>query len=85
MPFMSPRDIGLFVRSAKTDAAIARLKREVGSAAAFETMYRQSRHPWASAATGYRYERQKYEKLVSLLSERRFGRALDLGCGLGLL
>jgi SAM-dependent methyltransferase len=84
--FMTPRDIGLFLRSARTDAAIARLRPQIGAAAALQAVYVERGDPWASADTRYRYQRRKYDTLVSFLpAGRRFANALDLGCGLGLL
>jgi SAM-dependent methyltransferase len=83
--FMLPRDIGLFVKSARTDARIARLRRDNGAKEAFEAVYSESSDPWASASSRYRYQRLKYDRLIALLPQRRFGNVLDLGCGLGLL
>lgn len=82
---MLPRDIGLFLKSARTDSRIARRRRTEGSGAAFEAAYRESDDPWASASPRYRYQALKYDRLVSLLPHRKFRHALDLGCGLGLL
>jgi SAM-dependent methyltransferase len=82
---MLPRDIGLFLKSARTDAKIARVKRTDGCEAAFEAAYRESDDPWASASPRYRYQALKYDRLVALLPRTRFRHALDLGCGLGLL
>ncbi len=81
--FMSVRDIGLFLRSARTDAAIARSRGAVGDRAAFEAAY-EAGDPWASADLSYRYQHRKYETLLSLLPPgRRFASALDLGSGVG--
>jgi SAM-dependent methyltransferase len=80
-----PSDIGLFLRSARTDAKIARTRRQDGTTAAFETAYRESDDPWASASPRYRYQGLKYDRLIALLPRKRFANALDLGCGLGLL
>jgi len=82
---MSPRDIGLFVRSARTDSAISRMRRQHGSRAAFEATYAATSDPWGSASLNYGYQRRKYDHIVGLLPPRRFRQALDLGCGLGLL
>lgn len=82
---MSARDIGLFLQSARTDARLGRLRAQLGAAAALEAVYAGSADPWASASPRYRYQRRKYEVLASLLPNRRFAHALDLGCGLGLL
>jgi SAM-dependent methyltransferase len=83
--FMSPRDIGLFVRSARTDRAIGRMRRQHGSRAAFEAAYVATSDPWGSASLRYGYQRRKYDHIVALLPSRQFRHALDLGCGLGLL
>ncbi len=84
--FMSLRDIGLFRRSARTDAAIARLRPEIGARAAFERVYRETGDPWASGAPQYRYQRRKYATLMALLpAGRRYAQALDIGCGLGAM
>lgn len=80
--FMSLRDIGLFRRSARTDAAIARDRTTVGDRAAFEAAY-SGGDPWASADPAYKYQRRKYETLLALLPDRRFTATLDLGCGVG--
>ncbi len=83
---MSPRDIGLFVRSARTDAEIARVRRTEGARAAFEAAYAGNGDPWASADTRYLYQRFKYEGIMALLPPgRRFARAIDLGSGVGAL
>lgn len=84
--FMSPRDIGLFLRSARTDQAVRALQAEVGSRSAFESVYGELDDPWASDDARYRYQRLKYAGIVAALPPgRRYGRTLDLGCGLGLL
>lgn len=84
LAFMLPRDIGLFLRSARTDAALDRLRARIGEPAAFDAVY-EAGDPWASADPGYRYQRRKYEVLCGLLPARRFASALDLGTGVGLL
>ena len=82
--FMTPRDIGLFLRSARTDAAIAADRPRMGAAAAFDAAYAEG-DPWASGDQRYRYQRHKYQVIASLLPQRHYVRALDLGCGMGLL
>lgn len=85
MAFMSPRDIGLFVRSARTDASIARARIGTGDQDAFDEAYATG-DPWASGDERYLYQRRKYDVLAALLPPgRHFARALDLGAGLGLL
>jgi SAM-dependent methyltransferase len=85
LAFMNPRDIGLFLHSAQTDARVERLRATLGSAAALEAVYAADPDPWAAASTRYSYQGRKYEMLLSLLPPGRFQRVLDLGCGLGLL
>ena len=82
--FMLPRDIGLFLRSARTDKAIAACRSTEGSRAAFEAAYADGADPWASASPAFRYQHRKYEILAGLLPDRPYARALDLGCGHGL-
>ena len=80
---MSVRDIGLFLRSARTDAGIALARPAIGARAAFEAAYAGG-DPWASANPAYRYQHRKYQTLLSLLPPgRRFASALDLGSGVG--
>jgi SAM-dependent methyltransferase len=84
MMFMQPNDIGLFLRSARTDAALAELRARLGNRGAFDAIYADA-DPWASADPRYRYQRRKYDVIVRLLPERPYATALDLGCGTGLL
>ena len=79
------RDVGLFAFSARTDVTIARLSATRGARTVFETVYARWDDPWRSASPYYRYQRRKYEQVIQLLPRDRFGRALDLGCSLGLL
>jgi SAM-dependent methyltransferase len=86
---IAPIDIGLFVRSARSDA---RLGRMIGAGAppaeAFDRLYAEAdgNDPWASASPRYGYQRRKYDGIVALLPEHaRYRRSLDLGCGAGLL
>ncbi len=82
--FMLPRDIGLFLRSARTDATIAKMRATHGNQAAFDAVY-EGGDPWASADPRYRYQQRKYDVITGLLPNRRFASALDLGTGVGLL
>lgn len=83
---MMPRDIALFLQSAKTDARIAAVRSTDGARAAFEAAYSEQEDPWASDNARYSYQRWKYESLMAALPPgRRFARALDLGCGMGAL
>lgn len=80
--FMSPRDIGLFLRSSRTDAKVTRLRSGREPDAVFDAIYADA-DPWASADPRFRYQHRKYDMLCSLLPKRRFANALDVGCGLG--
>jgi predicted TPR repeat methyltransferase len=83
---MMPRDIALFLQSAKTDARIAEVRATDGARAAFEAAYSEREDPWASDNARYSYQRWKYESLMAALPPgRRFERALDLGCGMGAM
>ncbi len=83
---MLPRDVGLFLRSARTDAAIQRVRALRGAREAFEAAYTAGPDPWASGDARYRYQANKYAGLIACLPPgRRFARALDLGSGIGAL
>ena len=83
--FMAPRDVGLFLKSARTDQRIAHQRAAEGGRAAFEAAYAMG-DPWASADPRYFYQRWKYQSLMATLPVgRRFGRVLDLGSGMGAL
>jgi SAM-dependent methyltransferase len=51
----------------------------------FEDLYRADPDPWSFASSPY--ERAKYERTLKALgpSDRRFGRALEAGCSIGVL
>jgi predicted TPR repeat methyltransferase len=83
---MTWRDVGLFRRSARTDATLRVLHDGQVPRSAFEAIYRDDADPWASADRRYRYQTRKYDGIVAALpAGRHFQAALDLGCGLGLL
>jgi predicted TPR repeat methyltransferase len=50
--------------------------------AAFERLYEAEADPWGYATDAY--EREKYERTLAALGERRFGRALEVGCSIGV-
>lgn len=81
--FMSLRDISFWIRSARTDAALEKLQVEHGLEKAFDLLYSQKSDPFGSGLTRYRYQKLKYEKLISFLPKRRYSNVLDVGCGLG--
>lgn len=84
LSFMKIRDIGLFIKSARTDARISSLRAAVGNDAAFEAIYLDA-DPWAASDRRYLYQQRKYDVLDGLLADRTFGEALDIGCGPGHL
>ena len=81
--FMSLRDISFWIRSARTDAALEKLQLERGPEKAFDLLYSTKSDPFASGLSRYRYQKLKYEKLISFLPKRHYSNVLDVGCGLG--
>lgn len=51
--------------------------------ASFEARYRRDPDPWRFATSAY--ELGKYDATVAALGEARYGRALELGCSIGVL
>jgi SAM-dependent methyltransferase len=83
--FMNLRDLALWTRSARSDALLGRLRAAHEPVAALDQLYRQQPDPWGALLPGCRYQQLKYRRLLSLLPRRAYARALDLGCGLGVL
>ena len=83
--FMTLRDIAFWIRSARADSRLSQLRRERGNAAAFDTLYAEMKDPFGSELPQYRYQRRKYDSLLSMLPQRPYRRVLDIGCGLGSL
>jgi SAM-dependent methyltransferase len=48
----------------------------------FERLYGRDEDPWGFASS--EYERDKYDHTLAALGERRFGRALEVGCSIGV-
>ena len=48
----------------------------------FDELYAERPDPWAFATS--RYERAKYERTLAALGHRRFARALEVGCSIGV-
>jgi len=48
----------------------------------FDDLYAGSEDPWAFATSAY--EREKYGHTLAALGGRRFGRALEIGCSIGV-
>lgn len=78
-------DFKILIFSTETESTIARLRRDDGNRAAFEAIYAEGNDPWNSLSPRFRYQQKKYDAIMSFLPQRRFGRALDIGCGLGVL
>ena len=83
--FMSLRDIGFWIRSARADGTLAGLRKQHGTREAFNLLYQATRDPYGAMLPYYRYQSLKYERLLALLPDRRYASALDIGCGLGIL
>jgi SAM-dependent methyltransferase len=49
----------------------------------FEALYAEREDPWDFATSAY--EAAKYEATVAALGDRRYGRALEAGCSIGVL
>lgn len=48
----------------------------------FDALYARSRDPWGFETSDY--ERNKYERTLSVLAQRRYRRALEVGCSIGV-
>ena len=48
----------------------------------FENLYGRSRDPWGFETSSY--ERSKYERTLEVLAHRRYRRALEVGCSIGI-
>jgi len=83
--FMFLRDIGFWIRATKADYKLASLCRTSDTSQAFDQLYRAIPDPYGTTLPYYRYQRLKYERILALLSEKRFQRVLDVGCGLGVM
>jgi predicted TPR repeat methyltransferase len=57
-------------------------KRERVPAEYFEALYTADEDPWRFASSDY--ERAKYAHTLATLGDRRFGRALEVGCSIGV-
>jgi SAM-dependent methyltransferase len=77
-------DIRFWIRSARTDALLRRFRNK-GHAEqqVFDLLYEERGDPWGLSSPQFRYQQAKYDTMLSLLPDRRYKRALDLGSGLG--
>lgn len=83
--FMTLRDIAFWIRSARADAALERLRRSSNAKEAFDHLYQSARDPFAAGLPQFRYQRRKYEALIAMLPDRAYRDVLDVGCGIGVL
>lgn len=83
--FMTLRDIAFWVRSARADSRLQRLRHARGAAAAFDELYEGTNDPFGAELPQYRYQQRKYNSLLSMLPQHPYRRVLDIGCGLGAL
>jgi SAM-dependent methyltransferase len=81
--FMTVRDIAFWIRSARTDFRLHRLRHDRGAASAFDELYAGTSDPYGAELPQYRYQQRKYDSLLSMLPRRPYRNALDIGCGRG--
>jgi SAM-dependent methyltransferase len=81
--FMTIRDIAFWIRSARADSRLDRLRHERGTASAFDELYAGINDPFGAELPQYRYQQRKYNSLLSMLPQRPYRNVLDIGCGLG--
>jgi cyclopropane fatty-acyl-phospholipid synthase-like methyltransferase len=53
------------------------------SAAFFEAKYQKKTDPWGFSSNAY--ELQRYDAIISAIAHRRYGRAFEPGCSIGVL
>jgi SAM-dependent methyltransferase len=82
--FMTLRDIAFWVRSARADANLARFRASHDAGPAFDRLYGATHDPFGATLPQFRYQRQKYETLISMLPFRQYRQVLDIGSGLGV-
>jgi 2-polyprenyl-3-methyl-5-hydroxy-6-metoxy-1,4-benzoquinol methylase len=82
---MSLRDISFWIRSAKTDALLKKLRHKYSNEKAFNRLYQIRHDPWCAGVSHYRYQPLKYKTVLSLLPRHVYHRALDIGSGVGVV
>ena len=78
-------DIRFWIRSARSDAQLERLRGNHDNAKSLDLLYQRRKDPWGLDSPNFHYQQSKYSKMLELLPRRGYKRALDLGCGLGTL
>jgi predicted TPR repeat methyltransferase len=81
--FMTIRDVAFWLRSARADSLLGRFRRDQEAGSAFDRLYAGNHDPFGAELPQYRYQRRKYDSLLSMLPQRRYQNVLDVGCGLG--
>ncbi len=81
--FMTVRDVAYWWRSARADARLERFRQESRVESPFDHLYAETADPFGVELPQYRYQQRKYDCLLSMLPQRRYGNVLDVGCGLG--
>ena len=84
-PFIFIPDIRFWIRSARSDAQLQNLRGDHDNAQSLDLLYEERKDPWGLDSPHFRYQQIKYAAMLSQLPNRRYKRALDLGCGLGNL
>jgi SAM-dependent methyltransferase len=84
--FMTLRDIAFWIRSARSDGLLEQLRATTAQPAeAFDQLYGAKSDPYGTALAQFRYQRRKYQALMSILPGRAYRDVLDIGCGLGVM
>jgi predicted TPR repeat methyltransferase len=81
--FMTIRDVAYWMRSARVDARLDRLRSEGRAGSPFDHLYAETRDPFGVELPQFRYQQRKYASLLSMLPRRDYRSVLDVGCGLG--
>jgi SAM-dependent methyltransferase len=81
--FMTIRDVAYWMRSARADARLERLRQQFLAGSPFDHLYAETPDPFGVELPQYRYQQRKYASLLSMLPQRRYRNILDVGCGLG--
>jgi SAM-dependent methyltransferase len=81
--FMTVRDIAFWIRSARADAKLRRLRQHGSAGSAFDRLYADVSDPFGAELPQYRYQQRKYQNLLAMLPRRSYRSVLDIGCGLG--
>lgn len=84
-PFIWLSDVRFWIRSARSDAQLQRLRSAYDLGRSLDLLYEGRQDPWGLDSPHFRYQQIKYATMLSLLPPRRYKRALDLGCGTGNL